>query len=90
MRTNIKSTLHTPYHALGTAEGLRVPGWAERRSVYRTEGRTVYLVETTCLDLARRDLRTLDRAGWEISIDEGVDGVGATIALTQRDLARVA
>lgn len=83
-------TLHTPYHALGDEHGLRVPGWAERRSVYRSDGRTVYLIETTCLDLARRDLRKLNGAGWDVSIDEAVSGAHAVIALSQRDVARVA
>lgn len=86
----LKTSLHTPYHALGNAHGVRVPGWAEHRSVYRADGRTIYFVETTCLDLARRDLRQLDREGWDVTIDERDGGSGARIALSQREVARVA
>ena len=38
-------TLRTPYHELGqlgSGDGsLRVPAWAQHRSVYRTSGRTL-------------------------------------------------
>ena len=79
----------TPYHALeGVDRPLRIPGWAERRSVYRSAGRTLYLVETTDLAEARSDLRRIARAGWQVDIDR--QGTGARIALTRGDLARAA
>lgn len=88
--TQLNTTLHTPYHALSDGRSLRIPGWAERRSVYRSGDRTVYVVETDCLDLARRDLRRLADSGWDVSVEEGHDGTQARIALTQREFARVA
>lgn len=71
---------------------MHVPEWAQHRSVYRTEGRTLYLVETDRLDEARGDLRRLDRAGWEVRVaeDPAARGSRARIALTRRDIARAA
>ncbi|MBK0421591.1 hypothetical protein JD292_05845 [Leucobacter sp. CSA2] len=84
------STLRTPYHALGTDGEMRVPEWAQSRSVYRTDGRTLYFVETDDLDAARLDLARLDRSGWEVRVAEDEAGEGARIALTRRELARAA
>ena len=88
--TQLNTTLRTPYHALGDDHVPRVPSWAERRSVYRGEGRTVYVVETTCLDLARRDLRRLAKSGWDVAVEKGSGQSQARIALTQGELAHVA
>ena len=84
--------LRTPYHSLGDDHEMRVPEWAQHRSVYRTGGHTMYLVETDNLDEARGDLNRLDRAGWEVRVSEdpGAPGSRARIALTRRDLARAA
>lgn len=84
------ATLRTPYHALGADGEMRVPTWAQNRSVYRTGGRTLYFVETDSLEAARLDLARLDRAGWEVRIAEGEDGDTSRIALTRRELARAA
>lgn len=78
----------TPYHSLGGGAEMRVPDWAQHRSVYRAAGRTLYLVETDRLSDARADLARLDRAGWDVQVHE--DGGAARIALTRRDLARAA
>lgn len=83
--------LRTPYHSLGEGREMLVPDWAQHRSVYRTGGRTLYLVETDRLEEARGDLHRLDRAGWEVRVAEDRDTRGsARIALTRRDLARAA
>lgn len=82
--------LRTPYHSLGTATEMRVPAWAEQRSVYRSAGRTLYVVDTASLADARADLKTLDRAGWEVQVAQDPSGSGARIALTRRDLVRAA
>lgn len=71
----------TPYHALGDDGVLRVPTWAQHRSVYRSAGRTFYLVETDRLADARGDLDTLVCSGWDVQIDS--EGSGASIALTR-------
>lgn len=72
--------LHTPYHELGEAGAPRIPAWAGRRSVYRSAGRTLYLVETDRIDTARRDLDALERSGWNVQIDaaDGKDRVALT------------
>lgn len=78
----------TPYHALDqdTKAGVvQIPAWAEKRSVYRAEGRTLYIVETADLDEARTDLATISRAGWDVDVEPL--GEGARISLTRRDLA---
>lgn len=82
--------LRTPYHSLGSADEMRVPGWAEQRSVYRSAGRTLYLVDTSRLADARADLKTLDRAGWKVQVAKDPSGSRARIALTRRDVARAA
>lgn len=85
--------LRTPYHSLGADHEMLVPDWAQHRSVYRTQGRTLYLVETDCLDEARDDLRRLDQVGWEVHVTEDPEaprGSRARIALTRRDLVRAA
>ena len=84
------AALRTPYHALGADQEMRVPVWAQHRSVYRTAGRTIYLVETDRLADARGDLATLDRAGWDVRIAAGADGDPTRIALTRREFARAA
>lgn len=95
-RTSAHSTartaapLRTPYHSLGTADEMRVPKWADQRSVYRSAGRTLYIVDTASFADARADLKTLDRAGWEVQVAKDPAGSGARIALTRRDLARAA
>lgn len=73
------TALRTPYHALGDEHGPRTPEWATRRSVYRADGHTLYLVETDHLAEARGDLITLARKGWDVQIDR--HGAGASIAL---------
>lgn len=82
--------LRTPYHSLGGNDGMHVPEWAKQRSVYRTSGRTLYLVETDALDDARADLARLSRAGWDVQVTEDPDTERAQIALTRRDVARAA
>lgn len=76
--------LRTPYHELGAAGEPRVPGWARNRAVYRSSGRTLYLVETDRLEEARPDLDALAGRGWNVRIDR-VDRAGgsASIALTR-------
>lgn len=78
----------TPYHSLGGEAEMLIPDWAQRRSVYRTSGRTMYLVETDRIDDARGDLAKLDRAGWDVSVNDS--GQGAQIAFTRRDLQKAA
>lgn len=80
----------TPYHSLGADETMRVPEWAEQRSVYRSAGRTLYVVDTEHFSDARADLRLLDRAGWDVQVDKAPTGEGARIAFTRRDLVRAA
>ena len=82
--------LRTPYHSLGGETEMRVPSWAQRRSVYRSSGRTLYLVETDQLPDARGDLQRLDRAGWDVRVDAAGDGPHARIAFTRRELGRAA
>lgn len=89
-RSGAAAALRTPYHALGADGEMRVPEWAQNRSVYRTGGRTLYFVETDHLEAARLDLARLDRAGWEVRVAEGEDGEASRIALTRRELARAA
>lgn len=82
--------LHTPYHALGDEHGVRVPEWAQHRSVFRGAGRTTYLVETDSLDAAQGDLEQLATNGWDVRIERsGADDV-ARVTLTQRDVVRAA
>lgn len=75
MYNNI-SNIRTPYHELGDGS-LRVPSWAQHRSVYRSAGRTLYLVETDALATAHSDLNTLSDRGWEVRI-ERAEGAGST------------
>lgn len=82
--------LRTPYHSLSGADEMLVPDWAQRRSVYRSSGRTLYVVETDRLDEARSDLKRLDRAGWNVSVSERLAGDRTRIALTRKELARAA
>ncbi|WP_053384266.1 hypothetical protein [Leucobacter celer] len=84
--------LRTPYHSLGDGHEMIVPDWAQHRSVYRTSGRTLYLVETESLDEALGDLERLGRAGWDVRVDEdpAAPGSRARIALSRRDLAKAA
>lgn len=74
--------VRTPYHELGEAGAPRIPAWARRRSVYRSAGRTLYLVETDRIDAARRDLGALARRGWDVRIDPA-GGTAASIALSR-------
>jgi len=78
--TNTVTPLRTPYHELGEAGAPHVPTWAGRRSVYRSAGRTLYLVHTDRLDSARRDLAALASRGWDVKIDPS-GGTAASIAL---------
>lgn len=80
MKNNI-TPIRTPYHELG-AGSPRIPAWAKHRSVYRSAGRTLYLVETDSLDTARRDLDTLSNSGWEVRIDEAAER--ASISLSRK------
>lgn len=84
------ATLRTPYHSLSGVGDMLVPDWAQRRSVYRSSGRTLYMVETDRLSDARVDLKRLDRAGWDVRVSPLPTGDHARIALTRRDLARAA
>ncbi|MBK0418344.1 hypothetical protein JD276_04770 [Leucobacter sp. CSA1] len=79
--------LHTPYHALGGERGVHVPSWVGHRSVYRSAGRTLYLVETDRLEAARGDLDRLASQGWDVQVERARAGSAARIALTQQDLA---
>lgn len=60
---------------------MRIPEWAQHRSVYRSAGRTLYVVETDTLPEARRDLARLDQAGWKVSVES--EGPAARIALSR-------
>lgn len=82
-RIDTITPIHTPYHELGDAGTPRVPAWAQRRSVYRSAGRTLYLVETDRIDSARRDLDALADRGWNVQIDRA-DGTAASIALSRK------
>lgn len=84
------TALRTPYHSLGGDTEMLIPDWAQHRSVYRSAGRTLYLVETDSLSDARLDLARLDRAGWDVRVSEGSEGEGARIALTRKELAKAA
>lgn len=86
----LSAPLRTPYHSLGTADEMRVPTWADQRSVYRSAGRTLYVVDTTSFADARSDLKLLDRAGWDVQVAKDPAGSGARIAFTRRDLVRAA
>lgn len=85
--TNLKSdsahdavhAVRTPYHALGDLGQLRIPEWAQHRSVYRSAGRTLYLVETDRLTSAQADLDSLASSGWEVAVEQ--DGNAANITL---------
>lgn len=74
--------IRTPYHELGADGSPMVPEWAGQRSVYRSAGRTLYLVETDALDRAQRDLNELASRGWEVRIDRA-DQRTASIALSR-------
>lgn len=82
--------LRTPYHDLGEAGTPRIPAWASRRSVYRSAGRTLYLVETDRLEAARRDLAALRRNGWEVQIDAGGGADRVALVSTPSDSQRAA
>jgi hypothetical protein len=84
------NTARTPYHSLGGEDGMRIPNWAQHRSVYRVAGRTLYLVETDRVDEAKLDLKRLDRAGWDVRVTEDPAASVARIALTRRELAQAA
>lgn len=81
-------TPRTPYHSLGGETDMRIPEWAQRRSVYRASGRTLYVVETDSIDEAKGDLARLDRAGWDVSVEHS--GPAARIAFTRRELMQAA
>ncbi|MGO1537995.1 MAG: hypothetical protein ACTHZ9_07160 [Leucobacter sp.] len=82
--------LYTPYHALGGAQGVRVPAWAKHRSVFRGEGRTTYLVETDQVDAASNDLYDLATKGWNVHVERDGKSNIARVAVSQDDLARAA
>lgn len=90
LKDHAAQTLRTPYHSLGGEDGMRIPRWAQHRSVYRAAGRTLYLVETDRVDDARLDLKRLDRAGWNVQVTEDPEGSTSRIALTRKELARAA
>lgn len=73
--------LRTPYHALGSAAGPRVPEWAQHRSVYRAAGRTLYVVETNNLAQAGDDLAKLRTSGWDVRVE--AEGPDASISLSR-------
>lgn len=79
--TQIRPAPRTPYHSLGGETEMRIPDWAEHRSVYRAAGRTLYVVETEQLDRARRDLVKLGRSGWNVSVETA--GPAARISLSR-------
>lgn len=83
--TNNITTLRTPYHELGDGSP-RIPGWAQHRSVYRSAGRTLYLVETDSLAGASQDLDTLSNRGWDVRIERG----GSSSAVANISLSRTA
>ncbi|MCB1274062.1 MAG: hypothetical protein KDB25_06670 [Leucobacter sp.] len=76
--------MRTPYHELGqlgSGDGsLRVPAWAQHRSVYRSAGRTLYLVETDRLAEAGTDLDALARRGWHVRVDREGDAANITLS----------
>jgi hypothetical protein len=84
------NTARTPYHSLGGEDGMRIPSWAQHRSVYRAAGRTHYLVETDRFDDAQLDLKRLARAGWDVRVTEDSAAHITRIALTRRELAQAA
>ncbi|GAA2827611.1 hypothetical protein FB468_2681 [Leucobacter komagatae] len=79
--TPIRPAPRTPYHSLGEDAKMRIPEWAQHRSVYRSAGRTLYVVETDTLADARRDLARLDSAGWNVAVQS--EGASARIALSR-------
>lgn len=81
LKTARVTPMRTPYHALG-AGAPHVPEWAQRRSVYRSAGRTLYRVGTDRLSAARRDLKALSAGGWDVEIDR--DGRAANITLSRK------
>jgi len=81
--TNI-TPIRTPYHELGASGAPIVPDWAQHRSVYRSAGRTLYLVETDSLECAGNDLSTLAERGWDVQIDRAAGARGGSIALSRR------
>lgn len=89
IRPGTPAPKRTPYHSLGGGD-MRIPEWAQHRSVYRASGRTLYLVETDRLSDARVDLARLNQAGWDVQVAEHADGPGARIAFTRREFARAA
>lgn len=80
--TNI-THMRTPYHELGESGAPMVPEWARHRSVYRSAGRTLYLVETDSIEVAEADLATLVERGWRVQVDRSADELGASISLTR-------
>lgn len=77
----IRPAPRTPYHSLGGDTTMHIPEWAQHRSVYRSAGRTLYVVETDELAAARRDLKRLGRSGWDVSVEAA--GKNARIALSR-------
>lgn len=83
----------TPYHSLaGTndSDALVVPDWAQHRSVYRSAGRTLYLVDTDVLGDAERDLRRIASAGWDVQVERDPKSDHARIAFTRAELPAAA
>lgn len=89
-RTGAGGFARTPYHALGADRAPRIPLWAERRSVYRGAGRTLYLVETTRLTSARRDLDRLRGQGWDVRVEHAAGSRAARISLSHGEFAAAA
>ncbi|GAA1326092.1 hypothetical protein ACFSWE_16420 [Leucobacter albus] len=79
--TPIRPAPRTPYHSLGEDAKMRIPEWAQHRSVYRSAGRTLYVVETDKLAAASSDLARLDSAGWNVAVETA--GPSARIALSR-------
>lgn len=83
----------TPYRALHTLAGENgqlIPTWADKREVFRSGHRTHYVVETTQLAKARRDLANLEQQGWMVSIQPlNLDG-SARISMTASENSRAA
>ncbi len=77
----IRPAPRTPYHSLGGETQMHIPEWAQHRAVYRSAGRTLYVVKTDELAAARHDLKRLDRAGWDVSVES--EGSNARIALSR-------
>lgn len=86
--TTIRPAPRTPYHSLGGETQMHIPDWAQHRSVYRSAGRTLYVVETDTFADAKKDLARLGRAGWNVSIEN--TGPGARIAFSRMNLAHAA